>query len=190
MNEPSSRSRGRPRSIDRTAALDAAVEAFWVRGYDGASLTDLTTAMALSRPSLYAAYGDKSDLFAAALDRYLETIGGAPMRAFEAEADDAAAVRAFLATSAEGNTRPGASQGCLIACCAATAAGTDAGLRAKLGAMMTATRARLAVRLGEVRAGLLLDMMNAQAVMARTGAGRHAVLRDLDARVRAVMEAG
>ena len=189
MTREPSRPRGRPRSIDHTAALDAAVETFWARGYEGASLTDLTKAMGLSRPSLYAAYGDKADLFARALDRYGETIGGAPMRVFEAAEDDADAVRAFLAASAEGNTRPGGAQGCLIACCAATAAGTDAGLRDRLGAMMTATRDRLATRLGPVRAGLLLDMMYAQAVAARAGATREALLADLDVRVEAVMGA-
>lgn len=179
--------RGRPRSIDRTAALDAAMETFWRRGYDGASLTDLTKAMGLSRPSLYAAYGDKADLFGAALSRYTQTVGGEPMRAFDAEPDAEQAVRAFLRVAAKGNTRPGAAQGCLIACTAATASGTQPRLREHLASIMAATKDRLAVRLGARRAGLLIDMMNAQAIAARTGVERASILADLDARAQAVM---
>jgi AcrR family transcriptional regulator len=61
---------GRPRSFDRDQALDAAMRGFWRQGYEGASLTALTAAMGINRPSLYAAFGDKSDLFREAVTRY------------------------------------------------------------------------------------------------------------------------
>src|SRR5947207_11547368 len=64
--------RGRPRAFDTDAALDAALAVFWRKGYEGASLTDLTAAMGINRPSLYAAFGSKEDLFRKALDRYAE----------------------------------------------------------------------------------------------------------------------
>jgi AcrR family transcriptional regulator len=61
---------GRPRSFDRDLALDAAMRVFWRQGYEGASLTALTTAMGINRPSLYAAFGDKAGLFREAVARY------------------------------------------------------------------------------------------------------------------------
>lgn len=63
---------GRPRGFDAEAALDRAVEVFWRHGYEGASLGDLTAAMGINRPSLYAAYGNKEELFRAAVARYAE----------------------------------------------------------------------------------------------------------------------
>jgi AcrR family transcriptional regulator len=62
--------RGRPREFDTDEALAAALGVFWRKGYEGASLTDLTEAMGVSRPSLYAAFGNKEQLFRRALDLY------------------------------------------------------------------------------------------------------------------------
>lgn len=64
--------RGRPRSFDTEQALDCALQVFWEKGYEGASLSDLTEAMGINRPSLYAAFGDKRALFSKVLDRYVE----------------------------------------------------------------------------------------------------------------------
>lgn len=61
---------GRPRGFDETQALDAAIEVFWRLGYEGASLTELTHAMGINKPSLYAAFGSKEKLFVRALERY------------------------------------------------------------------------------------------------------------------------
>ncbi|MXP25612.1 TetR family transcriptional regulator [Altererythrobacter indicus] len=62
--------RGRPREFDCHDALSAALSVFWRKGYEGASLTDLTAAMGITRPSLYAAFGNKESLFKQALDLY------------------------------------------------------------------------------------------------------------------------
>ena len=62
--------RGRPRAFDRDLALEAAMRVFWEKGYVATSMTDLTTAMGIASPSLYAAFGSKEDLFREALDRY------------------------------------------------------------------------------------------------------------------------
>jgi AcrR family transcriptional regulator len=61
---------GRPRAFDAEKALDRAMQVFWRKGYLGASLSDLTDAMGINRPSLYAAFGNKKSLFCKALDRY------------------------------------------------------------------------------------------------------------------------
>jgi AcrR family transcriptional regulator len=63
-------SRGRPREFSIEDALTAALRVFWSKGYEGASMTDLTEAMGVTRPSLYAAFGNKESLFRQALDLY------------------------------------------------------------------------------------------------------------------------
>ncbi|MDB5352842.1 MAG: comR [Planctomycetota bacterium] len=63
---------GRPRAFDIDVALDRALEVFWRKGYEGATLPDLTRAMGINRPSLYAAFGNKEALFRKAIERYLE----------------------------------------------------------------------------------------------------------------------
>ncbi|MDB5311089.1 MAG: comR [Gemmataceae bacterium] len=61
---------GRPRGFDSDEALDRAMEVFWRHGYEGATIPNLTRAMGINRPSLYAAFGNKEELFRKALDRY------------------------------------------------------------------------------------------------------------------------
>ena len=61
---------GRPRAFDIDKALEQALHLFWRKGYLGTSLTDLTEAIGINRPSLYAAFGNKETLFRKALDRY------------------------------------------------------------------------------------------------------------------------
>ncbi len=61
---------GRPREFDTDAALEKAMRLFWLKGYEGTSVADLTGTLGISRPSLYAAFGDKQSLFRAALERY------------------------------------------------------------------------------------------------------------------------
>lgn len=70
MKTTRSATRGRPRCFDADQALDCALEVFWRKGYEGASLPDLTRAMGINRPSLYAAFGNKRSLFRMAMDRY------------------------------------------------------------------------------------------------------------------------
>jgi AcrR family transcriptional regulator len=64
--------RGRPRSFDVDRALDRALQVFWRKGYEGASLPELTRAMGINRPSMYAAFGNKAALFRKVLDRYAQ----------------------------------------------------------------------------------------------------------------------
>ncbi|MFS0856525.1 TetR/AcrR family transcriptional regulator [Paenibacillus taichungensis] len=60
----------RQREFDTDKALEAAMQIFWDKGFEATSLSDLTTAMGIQRPSLYAAFGDKKELFETALRRY------------------------------------------------------------------------------------------------------------------------
>ncbi len=105
--------RGRPRSFDKDRALEAALEVFWEKGYDGASLSDLTEAMGINRPSLYAAFGDKEALFRKVLERYEH----GPM-AYMAEALQEPTARRAVELMLKGTiaalTRPHAPHGCLL----------------------------------------------------------------------------
>ncbi|ABD08001.1 transcriptional regulator, TetR family [Rhodopseudomonas palustris HaA2] len=67
---------GRPREFDVDKALDLALHVFWRKGYEGTSMSDLTEAMGITKPSLYAAFGNKEDLFRKAFDRYVDGPGG------------------------------------------------------------------------------------------------------------------
>lgn len=75
---------GRPRTFDEDAALEKAMEVFWRKGYDAASLSDLTSAMGLNPPSLYAAFGNKEALFLRVLARYGEGPASYSLKAAEA----------------------------------------------------------------------------------------------------------
>ena len=103
---------GRPRGFDTDLALDAAVDVFWRRGYDGASLSELTAAMGINRPSLYAAFGDKAQLFQAVLRRYVERNMGYVADAL-ARSTAREVATAFLAGNAVAVTTPGLPAGCL-----------------------------------------------------------------------------
>ncbi|MES2136648.1 MAG: TetR/AcrR family transcriptional regulator [Pseudomonadota bacterium] len=71
MNKPETLAvRGRPREFCVEDALAKALRVFWSKGYEGTSLNDLTEAMGVTRPSLYAAFGNKEALFRKALDLY------------------------------------------------------------------------------------------------------------------------
>jgi AcrR family transcriptional regulator len=67
---------GRPREFDPDAVLETVMELFWEHGFDGVSITDLTTATGINRRSLYAAFGSKEELFVQAVQRYMVGPGG------------------------------------------------------------------------------------------------------------------
>lgn len=188
MNESVSRPRGRPRSFDPEAVLDRVIPVFWARGYEGASMEELTAASGLARPSLYAAFGDKRGLFLAAVDRYAATIGRGPVERLAGAATLDAGIRAFLdATMDLVAGERGRPHGCLLACAAADAAECDAGVRERLAEATAATEAAIAERVASWSVegphrpchddrrtlGLLLvTLMQGLAVRARAGATR------------------
>jgi len=76
--------RGRPRSFDRDQALRLAMQVFWNKGYEGTTMADLTAAIGVKAPSLYAAFGDKNALFREAVEFYSSTTAIGPMQALQA----------------------------------------------------------------------------------------------------------
>ena len=103
---------GRPRGFDADEALERAMVVFWEHGYDGVSLTDLTRAMGITKTSLYAAFGNKEDLFRRALERYAEGPASYSARAL-AEPTARQVAAAYLAGSVTASTCPGTPVGCL-----------------------------------------------------------------------------
>lgn len=94
------RGKGRPRSFDRDEALIRALEVFWRRGYEPASVSELCAAMGINAPSLYAAFGNKSRLFLEAVTFYEKRYWSAPSRRFMEEKDFYLAVNNFFAEAA------------------------------------------------------------------------------------------
>ena len=94
-------------------AVDAALHVFWRKGYEGASLTDLTEALGINRPSLYAAFGSKEQLFLRAVDRYLAGPAAPAAEALTADTarDVAAKMMRFYADAAGYPDNP---RGCLL----------------------------------------------------------------------------
>ncbi|NMK46307.1 TetR/AcrR family transcriptional regulator [Achromobacter sp. Bel] len=106
--------RGRPRNFDRAQALQKAMEVFWSKGYEGASLTDLTEAMGINSPSLYGAFGSKEGLFREAVELYRETEGGSSRRALQNAPTARDGIQSMLMAAAERFTAPGQPPGCMI----------------------------------------------------------------------------
>jgi AcrR family transcriptional regulator len=109
----STRPRGRPRAFDPDTALEAALRVFWQKGYEGTALSDLTAAMGINRPSIYATFGNKEALFRKALDRYSERTTNFTAEALKEPTARAVAERLLVGT-ADLLSRPGNPKGCLV----------------------------------------------------------------------------
>ena len=120
----------RPREFDETAALDAAVECFWCRGYEATSLRDLTAAMGLTAPSLYNAFGGKEELFALALERYLDRNTRSRLRRLEETLAPKQAIVRFFAEIVERSVNDRQRKGCFLVNSALEIAPHDAQCRA------------------------------------------------------------
>ena len=103
---------GRPREFDVDKALEQALHVFWRQGYEGTSINDLTQAIGITKPSLYAAFGNKEDLFRKALDRYIDGPGGYVQVAM-AKPTVREVVEHLLLGAADAVTNPENPPGCL-----------------------------------------------------------------------------
>lgn len=110
--------RGRPRSFDRGAALDQAVRLFWAQGYEATSISDLTKAMGIGAPSLYAAFGDKKALFDEAVEAYGTRYGVHFTEALAEEPTARQAIARLLHEAADQHTRDDRPRGCMVLCAA------------------------------------------------------------------------
>ena len=142
---------GRPRAFDIDEALDRALEVFWRQGYEGTAVADLTAAMGINRPSLYATFGNKEALFRQALDRYADGPAAYAARALDLpRARDV--VEALVYGAIDLTTGPDTPLGC-INVRTAQACGPDADpARHEAMTRRAADHAALRRRLGRARA--------------------------------------
>lgn len=143
---------GRPRAFDIDQALDRALRVFWEKGYEGASLPELTAAMGINRPSLYAAFGNKEALFRKALDRY--TQGPAACAAGQALAKPCVrqAVESLLLGNIAALTDPANPRGCLMVQGALSCGDEHAEIRNELACRRAKNEAAIRERLEKARA--------------------------------------
>ncbi len=105
--------RGRPQAFNQEDALEAALNVFWSRGYEGTSMAELTEALGINKPSIYAAFGNKEELFRQALARYV-----AGPAAFVTEVKNQVTARqvveSFLLQAADFFSNKNTPSGCMI----------------------------------------------------------------------------
>ena len=104
---------GRPKAFDETAALEAAMEVFWAKGYEGASMADLVEAMGIGRQSLYDTFGGKRALYLRALRLYAEEAAQPLLEALRGEAEPVERLRTLLEHWERIQTCPDC-KGCLL----------------------------------------------------------------------------
>ncbi|GAA3256453.1 TetR/AcrR family transcriptional regulator [Nonomuraea helvata] len=146
----------RQRAFDREVALERALLSFWRHGYEATSVAELTAAMGIRPPSLYAAFGDKRRLFEEAVRRYQETYGAFTARALAEEPTGRAAIERVLRESAAEFASDSHPAGCLIITAAVNCGPESAEVQELLRGFREATKAALKARIDEdVAAGRL-----------------------------------
>src|SRR5271169_5678571 len=105
---------GRPREFSEVAALQAAVDCFWQRGYEATSMRDLAASMGLTAPSLYNAFGDKQTLYARALERYLDCTTRDRLRRYETSLPPKEAIHQFFAEIVDQSIKDRKRKGCFL----------------------------------------------------------------------------
>jgi AcrR family transcriptional regulator len=179
------RAPGRPRGFAPERALEKALRVFRQHGYEGASLADLTKAMGINRPSMYATFGNKQDLFRKALDRYAATVAGYVNEGLK-EPTARQAVERILRGSADLLSDPRQPRGCLLVQGALACGDESKAVQRELCARRAAGEAAIRERLETARAegdlltsaepaelaGYVTAVLHGMSVQATSGASR------------------
>lgn len=193
---------GRPKKFDRDAALAAAITVFWRKGYEGASMKDLTQAMGINGPSLYATFGDKHALYLQAIDAYTSNQGCEPLLAFESQPDILEAVKDFfLSAIAFASQNDSGAKGCFLSSCVATSSGHVEGVQPVLKTTIEDIDQRLSARFEQEkqngtlpanfpcleRARLMFDLRQGYVLRARAEIDPVAMAEDIERRSALVL---
>jgi AcrR family transcriptional regulator len=176
---------GRHREFDVDKALDAALDVFWLKGYEGASYTDLTQATGVERPGLYSAFGNKEAMFRLALDRYYAQYLRYFSEALE-QPTSRLVVEQILSGAAELHTRFADRSGCMGVLGAVVGPDSIAPIRKTLVDARSGGEAALVRRLDDAReqgdlpvdanctalAAFVMTILSGMAVQARSGYDR------------------
>jgi AcrR family transcriptional regulator len=178
--------------FDRDVALDAALEVFWEKGFEGTSIADLTDAMGINPPSLYAAFGDKEKLFLEAAERYQRNRGDSCPYTTQPTARAAIEhLLTYMASELTGSSHP---RGCMMMMAAATSSNASPALQKALAEKRVEAREHMRQRIrrgieeGDVPAGTdagaLADFYSTivmgMSVQAREGATRKSLLATVE----------
>jgi AcrR family transcriptional regulator len=189
---------GRPLSFERDAVLHKAMLTFWQYGYETTSISDLTKAMGVSAPSLYAAFGDKKQLFLEAMRLYAgdpEAIG----RAIDEGATAYDVAREMLFAAATKYTGDATPKGCLLASATASGSSASADVQHAVAQIRRDIRKRFSKRIkrdiangvlppetdSSSLSGLVMAVMEGMSVLARDGASRNDLLAIAEATLQA-----
>jgi TetR/AcrR family transcriptional regulator, copper-responsive repressor len=193
-----SKPRGRPLSFDRDAALEAAMHVFWERGYEAASIADLTAAMGITPPSLYTAFGDKERLFLEAIERYGKGPGSYVQRALNEEPTARRAIQRIFDEAADELTQPAHPLGCMMVMattnCSVAAEHIQAALvkRRSLGVGLMQARIQRGIDEGELPAATDAEALanfyatvyQGMSMQAKDGASRESLLASVEMAMR------
>lgn len=196
--ENTPKTRGRPRSFDRGAALEQAMQLFWRHGYESTSIGMLTAAMGITPPSLYSAFGDKERLFLEAIEHYRTGPGNAA-KALGTAQSARDAIRCVLESSARELTQPHHPPGCMVVLAALSGSEASAHIRSALADIRLETEAFFASTIGagvesgelpadtDVRAlaKFAMTVLQGMTIQARDGASHADLLRVAAAAMRA-----
>ena len=189
---------GRPRTFEYDTALLQAMGVFWEKGFEGTSMRDLTGAMGITGPSLYAAFGDKRGLYLKAIDLYCSDDACTPLVALEQEDDIAKALHAFLAEVIRSATAHACgAKGCFIATSVVASVGQVEGVEERVKGAIAHAEMRLTARFdrevekgtlpsrfpSKTRAALLFDIRQGYMFRGRAGWSSEQMLEDVPGRV-------
>lgn len=184
--------RGRPRSFDEMEALNKAIQVFWSKGYDGVTIDDLVAGMGVGRPSLYAVFGDKREIFLRVLRMYAERKGASAANALLAPQYLRDSIAGFLRYNVESATEKGSARGCLLICVAPLVNDHEVQRflqnAAAAGAALLERRFRDGISAGEIpsdfpvaaRAIQVTDLARGLTMRAQIGTPRKTLLKDAE----------
>jgi AcrR family transcriptional regulator len=194
--------KGRPKKFNRETALQAALTVFWKKGYDGASVKDLTDSMGINAPSLYSTFGDKHSLYLQTIESYVSKNACDPLLALENEPDILLAVQSFYHSIIDDATiNKNGATGCFLSSCVATTSRVVEGVQPLVRDAIETADTRIALRFelekqkGTLppdfpsleRARLMFDLRQGYVFRARAGEDNESLKKEVESRAKMIL---